>query len=98
MPPRFNHFHVFRPVSISSSLRPTRLYHTTPLLRAGGPVRGGPARREDRLSFFPFFFIFLIGTGFFAWTVKQREGITPRPKNQQTLPAEDYPNKIRKQQ
>ena len=88
----------FTPSTLITNLQRShfRTFHTSLRLQASPPVRGGPARREDRLSFFPFLFIFLIGTGFFAWTVKQREGITPRPKNQQTLPADDYPNKIRR--
>ena len=58
------------------------------------PIAAAPSRqatpqttgRPDRLSVWPFAFILALGSGLFALTVKNREGVAPRPKSLSTEP------------
>lgn len=50
------------------------------------PPRPAPPTpgQSQRLSFWPFLFIFAAGTGAFALMTRTREGVTPRPRNAST--------------
>ncbi|KAJ8612019.1 hypothetical protein MRB53_037662 [Persea americana] len=61
------------------------------------PVPSTGPRPRDQLSVWPFVFIFALGSGLFAWTVKSREGVTPKPASHKTLPAPP-PRKREKQE
>lgn len=45
--------------------------------------------RPDRLSIWPFVFILALGSGLFALTVRNREGVAPRPKGTLTEPIRE---------
>ena len=53
---------------------------------SSNPTTGRPAttRRPDRLSFWPFLFIFALGSGGFVLLVRTREGVNPRAPGERT--------------
>lgn len=83
--------------TLSRSLHTSRsLFDSQPTTRETDTSlqRPVPAQRtghSDRLSFWPFLIIFLGGTGLFVLTVRQREGVHPKPKSESTQPLGAYP-------
>lgn len=80
--------HLYRSCARSGSAQAVRSFATSRLLLSDRPVSKTPtpinppistaaAPQKDKLSFFPFLFIFAAGTGLYVLIVRSREGSAP---------------------